>query len=64
MTTSILHSIDLLAMAENYYKSMLAQDFDLMASYLHEQVHFIGPLAQMHEKESVVAAAKNFSSQF
>lgn len=49
-----------LKFAENYYKAMLAKDFDEMASYLHNDVHFIGPLAEMHGKEAVVSAAKNF----
>ena len=39
---------------------MLAKDFDEMASYLHDNVHFIGPLAEMHGKDAVVTAAKNF----
>ena len=46
--------------AENYYNAMLAKDFDKMTSYLHNEVHFIGPLAEMHGKEAVVSAAKNF----
>jgi hypothetical protein len=46
--------------AENYYNAMLARDFDKMASYFHNDVHFIGPLAEMHGKEAVVSAAKNF----
>ena len=49
-----------LKVAENYYNSMLAKDFDKMASYLHDNVHFIGPLAKIHEKDAVVLAAKNF----
>jgi hypothetical protein len=46
--------------AENYYNAMLAKDFEKMASYLHDNVHFIGPLAEMHGKDAVVTAAKNF----
>lgn len=46
--------------AESYYNAMLAKDFDKMASYLHDNVHFIGPLAEMHSKDAVVTAAKNF----
>ena len=46
--------------AENYYNAMLAKDFEKMASYLHNDVHFIGPLAEMHGKDAVVTAAKNF----
>jgi hypothetical protein len=49
-----------LKVAENYYNSMLAKDFDKMASYLHDNVHFVGPLAEMHGKDAVVLAAKNF----
>ena len=49
-----------LKVAESYYNSMLAKDFDKMASYLHNDVHFIGPLAEMHGKDAVVTAAKNF----
>jgi len=49
-----------LAIAESYYVSMLAKNFDKMASYLNDNVNFIGPLAEMQGKEAVVAAAKNF----
>jgi hypothetical protein len=50
-----------LTIAENYYKAMLAKDFDKMASYINENIHFIGPLAEMHGKDALVTAAKNFS---
>lgn len=50
-----------LQLAESYYHAMLAKDFDKMASYLHENVQFIGPLAEMHGKEAVVLAAKKLS---
>lgn len=39
---------------------MRAKDFDTMASYLHNNVHFIGPLAEMRGKDGVVTAAKHF----
>lgn len=55
-----MNTTDNLSLAENYYKAMLAKDFDKMASYLHDNVHFIGPLSEMHGKESIVTAAKNF----
>jgi hypothetical protein len=55
-----MNTTDNLGLAESYYNAMLAKDFDKMASYLHDNVHFIGPIAEMHGKESVVAAAKNF----
>jgi len=54
-----MNTTDNLDLAESYYNAMLAKDFDKMASYLHDNVHFIGPLAEMHGKESVVAAAKH-----
>jgi len=55
-----MNTTDNLSLAESYYNAMLAKDFDKMAGYLHNNVHFIGPIAEMHGKESVVAAAKNF----
>jgi hypothetical protein len=56
-----MNTTDNLGLAESYYNAMLGKDFDKMASYLHDNVHFIGPLAEMHGKEAVVLAAKNFS---
>ncbi len=50
-----------LKVAENYYSALLKKDFDTMSNYLHENVHFIGPLAEMHGKDKVVSAAKNLS---
>ncbi len=55
-----MHTTDNLSLAENYYNAMLAKDFDKMAGHLHTDVHFIGSLAEMHGKEPIVAAAKNF----
>ncbi len=60
MNTTNSESDNNLKSADNYYKAMLAKDFDKMASYLHDNVHFIGPLAEMHGKDAVVSAAKNF----
>jgi hypothetical protein len=60
MNTTNFESDNNLKSAENYYNAMLAKDFDKMTSYLHDNVHFIGPLAEMHGKEAVVSAAKNF----
>jgi hypothetical protein len=42
-----------LSLASSYYNAMLAKDFDKMAGYLHDNVHFIGPLAEMHGKEQI-----------
>lgn len=55
-----MNTTDNLNLAESYYNAMLAKDFDKMANYLHDNVHFIGPLAEMHGKDAVVTAAKNF----
>ncbi|MCE2991596.1 MAG: nuclear transport factor 2 family protein [Alphaproteobacteria bacterium] len=55
-----MNTINDLGLAESYYNTMLAKDLDKMASYLHDNVHFIGPLAAMQGKEPIVAAAKNF----
>ena len=60
MNTTHSESDNNLKVAENYYNSMLAKDFDKMAGYLYNDVHFIGPLAEMHGKDAVVTAAKNF----
>jgi hypothetical protein len=55
-----MNTTDNLSLAESYYNAMIAKDFDKMAGYLHDNVHFIGPLAEMHGKDAVVTAAKNF----
>lgn len=55
-----MNTTDNLILAESYYNAMLAKDFDKMAGYLHDNVHFIGPLAEMKGKDNLVAAAKNF----
>lgn len=48
-----------LKIAENYYRQMLAQNFDTMAECLHPDIDFIGPLAQMKGRENVAEAAAN-----
>lgn len=55
-----MNTTDNLNLAESYYNTMLAKDFDKMASYLHDNVHFTSPLAEMQGKDAVVTAAKNF----
>jgi SnoaL-like domain len=55
-----MNTTDNLGLAESYYNTMLAKDFDAMESYLHDNIHFIGSLAEMHGKDAVVTAAKNF----
>lgn len=61
MNTTNSKSDNNLKVAESYYSAMLKKDFDTMSSYLDENIHFIGPLAEMHGKDSVVSAAKNLS---
>ncbi len=58
MNTTNSKSSNNLKSAEEYYNAMLAKDFDKMASYLAYNVHFIGPLSEMHGKDEVVSAAK------
>ena len=50
-----------LTVATNYYHAMLEKNFDAMESYLHPDILFIGPLAEMSGKMAVVSAAKNLS---
>ncbi len=61
MNTTHSESGNNLKAAENYYSAMLKKDFDKMASYLHDNVDFIGPLAEMHGRDAVVSSAKNLS---
>ena len=50
--------------AISYYIAIRDKNFEEMASYLHPNINFIGPLSIMDGKESVVEAAKNFSMFF
>ncbi len=61
MNTTHSENDNNLEIAESYYSFMLKKDFDTMESYLHDNVHFVGPLAEMHGKDAVVSAAKNLS---
>ena len=61
MNTINYESDSNLTVATNYYHEMLQKNFDAMASYLHQDVTFIGPLAEMSGKAAVVSAAKNLS---
>jgi len=60
MNTIAFEEMDNLIIAESYYKAMLAKDFEKMATYIHDNVHFIGPLAEMRGKDAMVLSAKNF----
>ncbi len=61
MNTTHSESDNNLKVAVSYYSSLLKKDFDTMSSYLHENVLFIGPLAEMQGRDAVVLAAKNLS---
>jgi ketosteroid isomerase-like protein len=62
MSTTSFDMNDIITIAENYYKAMLAKDFDKMTDCLHDDIHFIGPLFQVKGKEDVIHAAKNLDS--
>lgn len=61
MNTRIFEASDNLVIAESYYHAMLVKNFDKMAGYLYDNVHLIGLLAEIHGKDAVIAAAKNFA---
>lgn len=48
--------------AESYYRAMEEKDMERLGSYLHSDVIFVGPLAELRGKDAVLAAAKGFSS--
>jgi len=58
MNTSVFEASDNLGVAESYYNAMLAKHFDKMAGYLHDNVHFTSPLAEMHGKEPILQLQK------
>lgn len=60
MNTTFYDENKNLECAEAYYTHMLNKNFGAMAEYLHSDVNFIGPLAEMSGKDAVVAAAKHF----
>lgn len=51
-------------LAKAYYETLGAKDSASMGKYLHPEVKFISPLAQMTGKESVLEAAKNLFKIF
>jgi hypothetical protein len=50
------------ASAEAYYQAMNDKDLAGVATHLHPEVRFIGPLADLTGKEAVFEAAKRFVS--
>jgi hypothetical protein len=50
------------ASAEAYYKAMNDKDFAGVATHLHPDVRFMGPLADLTGKEAVLEAAKRFAT--
>lgn len=59
MNTSTTSNLDI---TENYYRAILAKDFERVGSYLHENIRLIGPLAHLQGKNAVIVAAKNLSN--
>ena len=51
-----------LAAAVNYYDAMLNKDFDTVSGYLHDDINFIAPFAEIHSKEEVISAGKMFAA--
>lgn len=62
MNTSSHNSNSKLTIAESYYRKMLEKNFDAMASFLHPNVLFISPLAELTGKNAVIDAAINLSN--
>ena len=62
MNTTSFKTNENITFAQSYYSAMLAKNFDKMASFLHDNVHFISPLAEIQGKEAVISAAKNLSN--
>jgi ketosteroid isomerase-like protein len=46
--------------ALSYYGAMQNKGFDTMESYLSDDICLLSPLAEMHGKDAVISAAKNF----
>ncbi len=61
MNTMNCKSYSNLNIAENYYRAMLEKNFDTMSNYLCQDVHFLGPLAEIRGRDEVVSSAKNLS---
>jgi SnoaL-like domain len=55
---------DNIAIAEAYYRAMGEKNITGMSKYLHPDVQFMGPLAEMRGKEAVLEAANHFVSLF
>lgn len=49
-------------LAEAYYNAMNNKDLPGTAKYLHPEVHFVSPLADITGKEAVLGAIKGFIS--
>ncbi|MEY8872644.1 nuclear transport factor 2 family protein [Francisella philomiragia] len=46
----------------NYYAAMLDNKFDTMSTYLDDNVTIISPLDELHGRDNVINAAKNFGA--
>ena len=52
------------ATAEAYYTAFGKKSIAEMEQYLHPDVHFVGPFAQLSGKKAVIEAAKTFAKMF
>lgn len=55
---------NILNIAESYYKAMGRKDESTMATYLHNDVKFFGPLAQLQGRDNVLAGVKGFFAMY
>ncbi|MGL4539412.1 MAG: nuclear transport factor 2 family protein [Candidatus Rhabdochlamydia sp.] len=49
---------------EDYYKAIGNKKFEQVEKYLHPDVQFIAPLAQMQGKKAVIEATRKFTTLF
>ena len=50
-----------MATAEKYYLALARKDLTEMAQYLHPDVEFVSPLANLKGKQAYLQAAKGFA---
>lgn len=53
-----------MALAEAYYTAMSKKNVAELEQYLHPDVRFIGPLAELTGKDAVLEATRNFVNFF
>jgi ketosteroid isomerase-like protein len=52
-----------LYIAQQYYNSLIAKDFETMSSYLDDTIYFISPLTKLQGKEAVISAAQELAEK-